>query len=83
MSYPGYWGKGEQVTFGYRDKPEPSGGPQSPPLQTNSWDRPLRLYFCGTYWHGEGTTDSGKKLHGSGKQCKPPKPTAYEADAAG
>jgi hypothetical protein len=54
MNYPGYWGAGEIISFGYDPAPRPSGGPKSPPLQGDVWNAPLRLYFCGGHWNGYG-----------------------------
>jgi hypothetical protein len=60
MSYPGYWGAGETISFGQAPAPSPSGGPKSPPMQGNVWNAPLRLYFCGGHWVGYGKGDDSE-----------------------
>jgi hypothetical protein len=61
MSYPGSWGTAEFITFAHRDPTRTARGPLSPPLQTRSWDKPIRLYFCGRYWRGD--------IHGTKEDC--------------
>ena len=62
MSYPGAWGSGESITFAHREPSRTSRGPLSPPLQTASWARPIRLYFCGSHWRGD--------VHGTKADCR-------------
>jgi len=67
MSYPGAWGSGETITFGHRKPSKTARGPLSPPLQGASWRTPIKLYFCGSHWHGDSSESS--RLHGTRQEC--------------
>jgi hypothetical protein len=63
-----WWGAHETVTFSHHAPLDTGEGPKSTPVQGKSWRRPIRLFFCDPYWHG----DDG--MHGTQADCHPKPP---------